>query len=164
MSVGPFRIEVVEPMRKTRWCWKIIPAELNVILCFQLVLYRFRRRGRLYGLVLVGLWMPKRFDQFGRWQGTISHPDGDLLIDDSECLATKDRSWGVRAVGEPETGGAPNAGGGIFFLWGATFLGFIISVTPSFLMGQMANRWFVRVLQHLCIGRKLRFSRITVNP
>jgi hypothetical protein len=56
-----------------------------------------------------------RFDQFGRWSGTVQHPDGEFDVDD--WYGTKDRSWGVRPVGERETGGAPTPPGGLFFLW-----------------------------------------------
>jgi len=58
-----------------------------------------------------------RFDQFGRWQGMVRHPEGEISVSRDTCLGTKDRSWGVRRVGEPESGGAPSTGGGAFFLW-----------------------------------------------
>jgi hypothetical protein len=62
-----------------------------------------------------------RFDQFGRWHGTLRTPDGEIEVDESVCHATKDRSWGVRTVGERETSGAPTSGGGFFFLWAPLF-------------------------------------------
>ena len=37
------------------------------------------------------------------------------------CHGTKDRSWGVRGVGEREAGGAPVTPRGIFFLWAPLF-------------------------------------------
>jgi hypothetical protein len=58
-----------------------------------------------------------RFDQFGRWSGVVRTPDGEFRVDESVCRGTKDRSWGVRRVGEPEPGGAPALPGGIMFLW-----------------------------------------------
>jgi len=63
-----------------------------------------------------------RFDQFGRWSGVIRHPEGEIRVDPDVCLGTKDRSWGVRGVGEPETGGAPPTRmPGAFFLWAPLF-------------------------------------------
>ncbi|NJN51080.1 MAG: hypothetical protein HC809_04175 [Gammaproteobacteria bacterium] len=62
-----------------------------------------------------------RFDQFGRWSGVVTHPEGTINVEETVCLGTKDRSWGVRGVGEPETGGAPNVPRGIFFLWAPLF-------------------------------------------
>jgi hypothetical protein len=61
-----------------------------------------------------------RFDQFGSWSGTVTTPEGDVHVDES-YLATKDRSWGVRGVGEPESGGAPDRPGSFFFLWAPLF-------------------------------------------
>ena len=51
-----------------------------------------------------------RFDQFGRWSGVVRHPK-------TVCLGTKDRSWGVRNVGEREVIAAPAAPSRVFFLW-----------------------------------------------
>ena len=121
MSVGPFRIEVVEPMRKTRVVLEDNSSGIKCNLMFSTRTVPIQEARQTLWSGTRRVMDATRFDQFGRWQGTISHPDGDLLIDDSECLATKDRSWGVRAVGEPETGGAPTAGGGIFFLWTPLF-------------------------------------------
>jgi hypothetical protein len=56
-----------------------------------------------------------RLTQWGTWNGRIVAGGTELPID--RVYGTKDRSWGVRGVGEPETGGAPRAPGGIFFLW-----------------------------------------------
>lgn len=62
-----------------------------------------------------------RFDQFGRWSGTINHPEGTIELDDRVCHGTKDRSWGVRGVGERESGGAPAIPDGICFVWAPLF-------------------------------------------
>src|SRR2546430_13273741 len=47
--------------------------------------------------------------QFGRWSGVVRHPDGEIQVEETVCHGTKDRSWGVRSVGEREVGGAPAA-------------------------------------------------------
>jgi hypothetical protein len=62
-----------------------------------------------------------RFDQFGRWSGSVRHPDGEIRVDEASCHGTKDRSWGVRSVGEPESGGAPTQRRGICFVWAPLF-------------------------------------------
>lgn len=62
-----------------------------------------------------------RFDQFGRWSGVINYPDGEIKVEESECLGTKDRSWGIRPVGEPEHAGAPTTPEGICFVWAPIF-------------------------------------------
>jgi len=115
MTVGPFRLEVIEPMRRTRL---IIDDNVSGLAC-DLV---FSARTAAIEEARQTLWShgrrvmdATRFDQFGRWTGTIHTPDGDFAVD--EAVGTKDRSWGVRSVGERETGGAPNLPGGICFVW-----------------------------------------------
>jgi hypothetical protein len=117
MAVGPFRLEIIEPMRRTR----LIIDDSSTGLACDLI---FSARTAAIEEARQTLWHhgrrvmdATRFDQFGRWSGIIRTPDGEIRIDESTCLGTKDRSWGVRRVGEPETGGAPAMPGGIFFLW-----------------------------------------------
>lgn len=115
MRVGPFRIEIIEPLRRTR---VIIEDNDTGISCD--LTFSARTSGIQEGRQT--LWHgtkrfmdATRFDQFGRWTGTVQHPDGEFDVD--EWHGTKDRSWGVRGVGEPETGGAPTGHRTFFFLW-----------------------------------------------
>jgi hypothetical protein len=117
MAVGPFRIEVIEPMRRTR---VILDDNASGLSCD----LTFSARTAAIEEARQTLWQngrrvmdATRFDQFGRWSGTIRTPDGEITVDETVCRGTKDRSWGVRRVGEPETGGAPAMPGGIMFLW-----------------------------------------------
>jgi hypothetical protein len=117
MEVGPFRLEVVEPLRRTRVILDHNPTGLACDLTFSArtapiqegrqTLWRGTRR----------VMDATRFDQFGRWSGTVRHPDGEFVVDEERWLGTKDRSWGMRMVGEPESGGAPLGLPSLFFLW-----------------------------------------------
>jgi hypothetical protein len=60
-----------------------------------------------------------RFAQFGSWTGEVSHPDGSFRV--ADWYGTKDRSWGIRGVGEPDPPGAPSDVHGAFFLWAPLF-------------------------------------------
>jgi hypothetical protein len=115
MQVGPFRIEIVEPLRRTRVilddnesgiaCDLTFSARTSPIEEARQILWAGHRR-----------WMDAtRFDQFGRWTGVVRHPDREFTVDDWH--GTKDRSWGIRPVGERDVGGAPTMPNGIFFLW-----------------------------------------------
>ena len=120
IEVGPFRIEILEPM-----------MSLRVVL-----------DDNETGISADLLWMPRtasfaeafqrsrrtptsrshmeatRFNQFGRWQGEIRTPDGSVTIDPARVLGTKDRSWGIRPVGDPAPPGAPPLEmPQVFFLW-----------------------------------------------
>ena len=43
-----------------------------------------------------------RLTQFGTWEGTITLGGERITIDPAEVLGVRDRSWGIRPVGEPE--------------------------------------------------------------
>jgi hypothetical protein len=121
MQVGPFRLEVLEPMRKTR----VVLDDNDSGLACDLT---FTARTAAMQEARQTLWQgtrrfmdATRFDQFGHWQGSVRHPDGEIQVDE-DCHGTKDRSWGVRGVGEPESGGAPPISRqGFFFLWAPLF-------------------------------------------
>jgi hypothetical protein len=121
MQVGPMRIEIEAPMKRTR---VVLDDNKSGISC-DLV---FSARSASIQEARQTLWSgtrrvmdATRFDQFGRWSGVVRHPEGEIRVDERVCLGTKDRSWGVRGVGEPESGGAPTMPGGIFFLWAPLF-------------------------------------------
>ncbi|GGC48883.1 hypothetical protein [Chelatococcus reniformis] len=117
MQVGPFRLEVIEPMRRARVVLDDNASGLGCDLTFSARTAAIQEARQT-------LWSggrramdATRFDQFGRWRGAIRHPDGTIAVDDEVCLGTKDRSWGVRRVGKAEQGGSPAKPGGAFFLW-----------------------------------------------
>ncbi len=117
MSVGPFRLEIVEPLRRARViiddnksgvsCDMTFSARTSAIQEARQVLWQRQRR----------TMDATRFAQFGRWQGTIEHPDGSMAVDAETWRGTKDRSWGVRGVGERVPIGAPAPRRSFFFLW-----------------------------------------------
>ena len=117
MSVGPFRLEITEPLRSARVildenesgvaCDLTFSARTSAIQEARQVLWNSQRK----------VMDATRFAQFGRWSGTISHPDGEFTVDQDTWRGTKDRSWGVRGVGERVPSGAPMPPKGAFFLW-----------------------------------------------
>jgi hypothetical protein len=116
--VGPFRIEVLEPMRAIRV--RLEPNETGISCDLRFIARTAsveegrqiaRRGGRVY-------MDATRFAQYGRWQGEIQYDGKRLAIDPARVYATKDRSWGIRPVGEPESGGAPLLElPSFYFLW-----------------------------------------------
>ena len=118
MQVGPLKIEVEEPLLRTRVtlddnetgmsCDLIYSARTAAIEEGRQTIWKGTRRSM----------DTTRFLQFGRWQGSICHPDGEITVNPDLCHATKDRSWGTRdSGGEPETGGAPSPPDSAFFIW-----------------------------------------------
>jgi hypothetical protein len=117
MQVGPFRLEVVEAMRRARVVLDDNATGLACDLLFSARTAAIQEGRQTFRSGTRTMMDATRFAQFGRWSGTIRHPDGELGLDAATCLGTKDRSWGVRPVGEREVGGAPVMPGGFFFLW-----------------------------------------------
>jgi hypothetical protein len=118
MQVGPFRIHVHEPMRRTRVVLDDNKTGLSCDLTFSARTMPTQEDRQTLWNGTRRVMDATRFDQFGRWSGLIRHPDGEIKVEETSCLGTKDRSWGIRGVGEPETGGAPQGSpAGIFFLW-----------------------------------------------
>lgn len=114
--VGPLRIEVLQPMRELRVVIESnetgIAAELRFRAhtgCLEeerAPMVRDRRR----------VMDTTRFTQFGRWEGWLEAGGQRQEIRPDEVFATRDRSWGIRPVGEPP-GGRPAGDPQFFFLW-----------------------------------------------
>jgi hypothetical protein len=120
-TVGPMRLEVTEPMRRTRIVLE--PNETGMTCDLEFIartacMEEGRQTTRRDGRVLMDA---TRFAQLGRWHGEIRVGGHRIAVDRAHALGTKDRSWGIRPVGEPEPGGAPSTElPQFFFLWGPT--------------------------------------------
>lgn len=129
--VGPMRVEVLEPMRALRVA--IEPNETGIeadlrfgarTACVQeerAPMVRDRRT----------LMDTTRFTQFGRWEGRVVAHGDETRVEAERVLATRDRSWGIRPVGEPE-GGRPAGEGQIFYFWAPLHFGDVCTHAASF--------------------------------
>jgi hypothetical protein len=118
MTIGPFKLEIIEPMRVVRVTLGPNDAGIEADLTFSartVAVEEGRQVLRREGLVFMDV---TRFTQFGRWSGSLRCKGRDIALDPATTYATRDRSWGVRPVGEPATGGAPaREAPQLFFLW-----------------------------------------------
>jgi hypothetical protein len=116
-EVGPIRVEVDDPMRVLRL--DVGDNELGVTgeLCFT------ARAGAIEeprvtrvegGRVTMD---STRFTQFGSWSGELIVDGQRLEIDDDEVLGCRDRSWGVRPVGERPTAAPPGPAPQLYWVW-----------------------------------------------
>ena len=118
-EVGPFRIEIVEPMRS---CRVVLDANETGVACDLLFEGRTANLEEpRHTLEHAGqrIMDTTRFAQLGHWSGWIDIGGQRLELDRAETLGTKDRSWGIRPVGGGDPRGAPlqDLSGGVFFLW-----------------------------------------------
>jgi hypothetical protein len=110
LRVGPFSIDVLEPLRRLRvrleasdhphsfdltWTGAGPPHEEP------------RHQWRSHGRVMIDT---TRFAQVGRWEGTLALGDETFAVEPDRWWGTRDRSWGVRPIGEPEPAGIHGLG------------------------------------------------------
>ena len=103
--VGPIRVEVIEPLVKLRFI--VEPTEHTVAMdvtwegsgpAIEEPRQYLRSQGRV-------VFDTQRLAQLGYWSGTLSVAGRDIAVTPDHCWGSRDRSWGVRPVGEPEADG-----------------------------------------------------------
>jgi hypothetical protein len=104
-KVGPYRVEVLEPLSKVRLVCDTPGRGLAFDLtwsgsfpCVDEPRHFLRAGGRV---LLDGC----RFAQVGSWSGTLHAGGTDYAVTPDVWLGSRDRSWGIRPVGEPEPPG-----------------------------------------------------------
>jgi hypothetical protein len=108
-AVGPYRVEVVEPLQVIRLVCDGddhgIGFDLTWTGSFPAVEeahHVVRRAGR----VIIDAC---RFAQVGTWSGTLRVQGDEYPVDHNTWVGTRDRSWGIRPVGDPEPAGRAEA-------------------------------------------------------
>ena len=117
-TVGPLRVEIVEPMRRHRVTVADdhgVRADLTMTAISPAIeepRFTYRAGTRV-------VFDYTRLTQFGRWEGWID-VDGDRIELDAlgPVVGTRDRSWGIRPVGD-RPGGPPSLPQ-FFWLWAPT--------------------------------------------
>jgi len=123
-AVGPIRIEVVEPIHTIRYVVEPNEHGIECDLTFRArtVAVEEPRQRRIspQGILVMD---HTRLTQWGTWEGTISVDGDELRVDPDDVPGTRDRSWGMRPVGQQlETNRgrqAPQA----FWLWAPLHFG-----------------------------------------
>lgn len=116
-QVGPIEVEVIEPLAALR---VTVEAPEHGIRCDLTFVRRSAPIEEPHFFHRVGqrtLMDSTRMTQFGGWEGWIEI-DGELTdLAPGETLGSRDRSWGIRTVGEPAPSGAPVADPQFYWLW-----------------------------------------------
>jgi hypothetical protein len=104
-SVGPLRVEVIKPLQTLRFI--VEPTEHSVAMDVTWqglgpVVEEPRQYLRSQGRVVFDT---QRLAQLGSWEGTLSVGGREIAVTPDRCGGSRDRSWGVRPVGEPESDG-----------------------------------------------------------
>ena len=118
MSTGPFHIEILEPMMTLRVVVEDNETGIGADLHWIPRTAHFPEDHQSLTPQQIGRWMiATRMNQFGFWSGEIRLPDETITVNPEQTYGTKDRSWGVRPVGDPAPSGAPRQRKGFKFFW-----------------------------------------------
>jgi hypothetical protein len=117
--VGPLSIEILEPLRRVRV--RLAPNETGIecdLVFAARSIAAEEPRSQLFddGRLILHT---SRFTQFGCWSGHFSVNGARPAGRPGRTGGARDKSWGVRPVGEPE-GGAPgltNGEPGVYWVW-----------------------------------------------
>ena len=118
MTTGPFRIEILEPMKNIRVVLDDNETGIGADLQWIPRSAHFPEDHQRLTPEQIGRWMiATRMNQFGFWSGELHLPDETITLDVANTYGTKDRSWGIRPVGDSVSPGAPLPPKGLKFFW-----------------------------------------------
>jgi hypothetical protein len=116
-TVGPFRVEVIEPLHRVRVLAESTEHPLafdltwtGAIPAFEEPQHFIRSHGRV-------MFDSHRFAQTGFWEGTLEVEGETIAITPDRWKGTRDRSWGIRPVGETEPPGVREGTPAIAGMW-----------------------------------------------
>jgi hypothetical protein len=119
-SVGPFSIEVVEPLQTIRLRCDTPDLDLEFDLVFEAAFAPMDEPHHVHRLGPKILLDASRFAQVGAWSGTLRVGDDTIAVGEDRWVGTRDRSWGIRPVGEAEPPGrtaAEDPIDGFWWIW-----------------------------------------------
>ncbi len=116
-TVGPLRVEIVEPLHIVRLHVDAPDQGLRAELTFTADSDAIEEPHFFQRVGVRVLFDYTRLTQFGSWQGWIECDGERIDVSSLAVTGSRDRSWGVRPVGEPAPSGAPVAMPQFFWLW-----------------------------------------------
>jgi len=116
--IGPLRIEIVEPLRTVRYVVEDNEHGVTADVTFRARTEAIEEPRQQIVRNNVPMMDYTRLTQWGTWEGTVTLPTGvTLTVDPARTYATRDRSWGVRGVGQQAPTNFEPAPMQIFWLW-----------------------------------------------
>ena len=103
--VGPYRIEILEPLRRLRLVCDADDHGIGFDLTWDGSFPAVEEQPHLMRQGTRAILDAQRFAQVGSWSGVLRVDGDELAVAPDRWLGTRDRSWGIRPVGEPEPPG-----------------------------------------------------------
>lgn len=134
LHVGALRIEIVRPMRVVRVILERNDSGISCDLTFTARTAPTQEPKNVMYDELRLIMDSCRFTQFGVWEGSFALGGRSTRVSARRTLGTRDRSWGVRPVGEPEMGapGLLTTDPGVYWVWAPIDFGDICTHFRSF--------------------------------
>jgi hypothetical protein len=105
IGVGPIDVEVLDPLRRLHVTCDGPEHGLTLDLTWDAAIPAFEEPRQYLRSMGKVVFDTQRFAQLGRWTGTITLGDETFEVTPDRWSGSRDRSWGVRPVGEPESDG-----------------------------------------------------------
>ena len=117
-TIGPLRIEILEPLQKLRFVVDPNETGIEVDLVYEGRTVTVEEpRQRKVGPDGILFTDHTRMTQWGAWSGVVRIDGDELRLAPGQVTGTKDRSWGVRGVGEHTPTNKPFVMPQVFWLW-----------------------------------------------
>jgi hypothetical protein len=104
-AVGPYRIEVIEPLQRLRLICDGDAHGLGFDLTWEGSFAAVMEQPHLMRTGAKATLDASRFAQLGSWSGVLRFDGAEVAVDPDTWLGSRDRSWGIRPVGDPEPPG-----------------------------------------------------------
>jgi hypothetical protein len=114
--VGPYRIEVDEPLHRVRLICDGDDLGIGFDLTWEGSFVAVMEQPHRMLAGARPILDASRFAQVGTWEGSLRVGGEELAVARDRWVGTRDRSWGIRPVGEPEPPGRA-AGEGLEGFW-----------------------------------------------
>jgi hypothetical protein len=104
-TVGPYRLEVIEPLRTVRVVCDADEHGLGFDMTWEGLFPAVDEQPQLMRVGPKAILDTWRFAQLGRWSGVLRVDGEEIPVDPSRWIGSRDRSWGIRPVGDAEPAG-----------------------------------------------------------
>jgi hypothetical protein len=116
-AVGPYRVEVQEPLRRIRLICDGDDHGLGFDLTWEGSFPAVMEQHHVMRTGARAILDASRFAQVGTWSGELRVDGDDIAVSPDVWVGTRDRSWGIRPVGEPAGRPADDPTAGLWWLY-----------------------------------------------